>query len=404
MNSPALRATAARSPGLGEVFAFADVEIQQAATELWPGAVIEPGAHVPSVTAYVRRMKVNGLQLYAKYSLLGVSLVSLLRGTCGDWDQVRRDQEEYVMRPDALLKREAAQLRFLTTLGHLKVCRSLGVRRGVLFTEPVPGPSLASLLLRRPAAAAEVLSAPLRELHPLHRPSAQESPDVPAVIGERSIARTFMRKFNGISGTTYLDRLGEQRCAPRDRGPVIDLLRQTVARLRPLRPAVLPATGHVVAFGDLKPEHVHFPDGPSGQPVFLDPGLLRGRAAVDAAKLVSRTALLLVASRPGDAAGQQITGGIDAVLHAQLARLPRRAREACLREFLVLWLMDTVNILTTYLSAPASLPLPARGELVVQRATVVCTLLDQLSDGLADGGPSDAVWEHGLTMLRAAAS
>ncbi|MEU8870415.1 hypothetical protein AB0D24_04480 [Streptomyces javensis] len=400
MNTPALRATAPSIPR-GDVFAFADDEIERAATELWPRAVIEAGVHVPSVTAYVRRMRVDGVELYAKYSLLGVSLVSLLRGACGDWNQIRRDQAAYVRRQDALAEREAAQLRFLAMLGRPKACRVLGTSRGVLFTEPVRGPSLAELLLQRPQDSAELLAAPVRELHRLHIPPARYGPHAPAPIRERSIAETFKRKFHGPSAQAFLDRLGEQRCAREERDRLVELLRQTVARLCRFRSSSL-SSKQVVTFGDLKPEHVYFPD--SGQPVFIDPGLQPGRACMDTAKLVSRTAVLLVAARPGDNAGRQITGGIDAVVHAQLAHLSNRAREVVLRELLVLWLMDTVNIVTSYLSAPAALPLPAQAEAVVQRAAVVCALLDRLTDGLACGMEADAVWEDGLTLTRAAAS
>lgn len=66
----------------------------------------------------MRRIRVDGRALYAKYSLLGVSLVSLLRGACGPWPQVREAQRAYVLRPDALIEREAGQLRFLQEAGH----------------------------------------------------------------------------------------------------------------------------------------------------------------------------------------------------------------------------------------------------------------------------------------------
>ncbi|AEM88982.1 phosphotransferase [Streptomyces violaceusniger] len=401
MNTSALRATTAGVPDRGDVFAFADDEIERAATELWPRAVIEAGVHVPSVTSYVRRLSVDGVELYAKYSLLGVSLVSVLHGACGGWDQVRRDQAKYVRRQDALAEREAAQLRFLAMLGRPKACRVRGTWRGVLFTEPVRGPSLAKLLLHRPQDSEKLLAAPVRELHRLHLPAAEYGAHAPAPIRECSIADTFRRKFRGPGGQAFLDRLGEQQCAPEERDRLVELLRQTVARLARFRsrPARL---NQVVTFGDLKPEHVIFPN--SGRPVFIDPGLQPGRACVDTAKLVSRTALLLIGARPGDRAGRQITGGIDAVLLAQLAHLSGRARDAGLRELLVLWLMDTVNILTSYLSAPAALPLPPQADAVLHRAAVVCTFLDRLTDSLARGLETEAVLEDGLTLIRAAAS
>jgi hypothetical protein len=86
-------------PDADEVFAFAVCEIAAAAAELWPRADVDLGEHVPSVTGYVRRIRVDGHLLYAKYAFLGVSLVSLLRGACGRWSDVRKAQQAYVQRP-----------------------------------------------------------------------------------------------------------------------------------------------------------------------------------------------------------------------------------------------------------------------------------------------------------------
>ncbi|GAA2710339.1 hypothetical protein GCM10010315_10020 [Streptomyces luteosporeus] len=58
------------------------------------------------MTAYVRRLSVDGRPLYAKVSLLGMSLVSVLRGTAGNWAQVRAAQAAYQGSPGTLLERE----------------------------------------------------------------------------------------------------------------------------------------------------------------------------------------------------------------------------------------------------------------------------------------------------------
>ncbi|WP_234016726.1 hypothetical protein [Streptomyces sp. LaPpAH-108] len=228
------------APTAEEVFAFADLEIGAAAAEHWPHAHLDLGAHVPGVTGYVRRIVVDGRPLYAKYSLLGVSLVSLLRGTCGPWPQVQAAQQQYVLRPDNLVEREAAQLRLLLDAGRPRVCPVVGVGQGVLFTEAVAGPSLAQLLLQRPEQSTELLVGTFDRLHGLHhRPAAQWLGSA-RISGERSIAGTFQRKFNGLSGPVYVQRLGADRCPVGDREKVVAGLRQVVVRLQQLRARVLP--------------------------------------------------------------------------------------------------------------------------------------------------------------------
>ncbi|OIK25498.1 hypothetical protein [Streptomyces malaysiense] len=167
------------TPTAAEVFAFADLEIGAAATEQWPHADFDVGDQVPSVTGYVRRIHVDGRPLHAKYSLLGVPGVVAARRHRGPWPQVRVAQQEYVQRTDGLIGREAAQLQLLAELGRPRVCPVAGVRRGVLFTESVTGPSLAQLLLDQAQDSAGLLV---------------------GIFGERSIAGTFQRKFNGLSG------------------------------------------------------------------------------------------------------------------------------------------------------------------------------------------------------------
>ncbi|MFG3207948.1 phosphotransferase [Streptomyces sp. NPDC048192] len=393
------------TPTAEEVFAFADLEIGAAAAEQWPHADLDLGEHVPSVTGYVRRITVDGRPLYAKYSLLGVSLVSLLRGACGPWHQVRAAQQEYVLRPDALIAREAAQLRLLLEAGQLRVCPVAAVGRGVLFTEPVTGASLAQLLLHRPEQSAELLAGAFEQLRDLHRPPAVQRLGPAGIIGERSIAGTFQRKFNGLSGPVYMQQLGVDRCPAGDREEVVAVLQQVVVRLRRLRARVLPPSSrHVLAYGDLKPEHVLYPGGTDQPPVFIDPGLLLAGTAVDAAKLISRTVLMLAAARPGPQTGKHLVQGIGVFAGARMGGLSVKARRSWLREVLALWLMDSVNILTTYLSAPVELPLPAVGEALVGRAVDLCRMVDRISIDLAAAGDTGAVWDGALDRAQAVAA
>jgi hypothetical protein len=390
-------------PDVAEVFAFAQDEIRSAAAELWPGARVELSSHIPSVTGYVHRIRVGGRELYAKHSFLGMSLVSILRGVAGDWAEVQRAQAVYVQRPDALLVREAAQLRLLADLGRPRVCEVAGLALGVLFTAPVTGPTLAALLLRDPASTAGLFESVFADLHRLHRSRTAQRLAPAGAISERSVAATFQRKFYGISGQTYLTRLGAEQCTDAERAEVAALLRAVVARLHRMRLTALAPGQAVLTYGDLKPEHLVFPDGPGGRPVLIDPGLLRARASVDAAKLISRTVLLLASARPGAAAAEQIAYGLNAFAEQRMRPMAPKAARSWLRELLIVWLMDTVNILTTFLSAPATLPLPPRGRPLVERAAAVCTLADRISTVLGSGMDAHRVWDTALGETKAVA-
>jgi hypothetical protein len=207
-----------------------------------------------------------------------------------------------------------------------------------------------------------------------------------------------------LSGATYVERLGEERCEVGSRAETIELVRGSVARLRGLRMALPGAVGTTLAYGDLKPEHVLFPDGLDGRPVLLDPGLLRGSPMVDVAKLISRTVLLLAVHRPGADTARQVVEGIGAFAEDRGARLSGRDRRMWLRGVLTLWLMDTVNIVSTYLSAPAALPLPTHGLALVDRAVPVCSLVDEVSADLANRAAGHEAWDGALAHALAVAS
>ncbi|GAA0419009.1 hypothetical protein [Streptomyces luteireticuli] len=374
-----------------EVSAYADEQIKQASAELWPGGAVRLGQHTPSVTAYVRRLTVDGRPLYAKLSLLGMSLASVLRGTAGDWAQVRAAQAAYRGSPGALLEREARGLAILPGAG-ARACPVAGLQGGVLFTEPVTGPTLADLLAKDPHQAGELMTRTVIELAGLQQSAVARAVDEVAIT-ERGIGSTFDRKFNGISGPTYLRKAGQAG----------EVLGSVVLRLRRLRPA--PAAGHrPVVYGDLKPDHVVFPDGADGRPVFLDPGLSRGRPQTDAAKLISRTVLNLIASSPDLVAADTTATGIEEFADALTADLSADERAEWLRHLVVLWLMDTTNILSTYLTCPPDLPLAENAGKLTARAETVCGLLEITTAGLVAGTDPRAVWRLALADVVKAAN
>ncbi|WP_329453380.1 phosphotransferase (plasmid) [Streptomyces sp. NBC_01724] len=379
---------------------FCAEQIQHAASSLWPGERAVLGAHSPSVTGYVQQIEVGGRPLSAKHSLLGVSLVSVMRGSCGTWEKVRAQQIAYGVSPTSLPVRQAAQLDALATAG-LAVARTAGCDGGVLFTEPVAGPTLSDLVFKSPERTGELLGRTLSALQVLQRPVVAEKAELSA-IKERGIDATFRRKFNGISGLAYLEQVGGARLDERTRHNVAVTVRQVIARLLRLRLAP-PVGAAQVLYGDLKPEHVLFPDGPEGLPVFINPALHPGPGHADAAKLISRTVLSLIAVPP-PGSPTAVLNGVDAFVQEQLRPMRRAMGGLYLRRLLVTWLMDTTNITTTYLSAPSTLALPEHAGALVERIEAVCTLLDRVSALLmADAEPA-ASWRLALSHVAKAAT
>ncbi|MFI9306598.1 hypothetical protein [Streptomyces triculaminicus] len=134
----------------------------------------------------------DGRPLYAKLSLLGLSLVSVLRGTAGDWAQVRAAQAAHQSSPGALLEREARDLAIFQEAG-ARACPVAGLHGGVLFTEPVTGPTPADLLAKDPHQTGELMTRAVVELGGLQRPAVAPVVDE-AAITERGIGSTFDRK------------------------------------------------------------------------------------------------------------------------------------------------------------------------------------------------------------------
>ncbi|MFG2406851.1 hypothetical protein ACGFR8_21360 [Streptomyces brevispora] len=379
----------ARIPTPGLIADYATQRITAAARTLWPTAALRLGHIIASVTSHVQQIDVNDRTLYAKVELLGASMVSVLRGAFGDWPTVRAAQAAYLASPGTVLEREANQLRALAAAG-LRVPAVAGRLQGVLFTEHVQGPSLAELITATPSRTAGLLQQTAREVD-----SAMRQPDLVALVDrapmvERSIVGTFMRKFNGISGPTYL--LGTQY------GEALSVV---VSRLRSAHAEPSPALARPIVFGDLKPEHVLFP--PGERPVFIDPGLMRGPLCTDPAKLMSRLVLGLVGRPPAGDDVRLVLDGITASTRETTAHMHATDESAWRRQALVLWLMDTTNILTTYLNNPRDLPLTEQATAVVARAWQVCGMLDRATAALSPRRSTGDTWDCCLAEAAAAA-
>ncbi|WEH33823.1 hypothetical protein PZB75_10845 [Streptomyces sp. AM 4-1-1] len=264
--------------------------VTRAVEDLWPNNEIVLGSQCPSVTSYVCRVTVDDEELVAKYSWLGISMVSILRGAGGTWEEVQEAQRAYVRSIELLTAREAQNLEFLRELGRPRVCETAGFHGGVLVTRIAAGTSLADELAARPWETDALLDAVLLALGGLHGPAGAECLRGAPPVGERSVVGVFRRKFTGLSATSYLRTLGRESGLPEnERQEVVELVRCAVWRLLRMAGAISPCRNTVV-FGDLKPEHVYI-DGPRLN--FIDPAVQWAAGPQpDVAKLTGRALLL----------------------------------------------------------------------------------------------------------------
>lgn len=387
------------APAAAEVFAYADQQITEAAIAQWPDASVSLGTRVASPTGYVRRLRIDGRRVYAKYSFLGTSLVSLLRGAAGDWPSVQAVQEQYVHSDASLMRREAAQIKFLARRRGPRPAQFEGLQAGVLFTAPVTGTPLSQVLLTDPARSVELLDETFRELQPLYRSRAAVS----GLAGtERSIVDTFHRKFGQPHTPAYLAELEGSTEGDSESGGLSRIVR------RLLRPTSLPnpAPFSALCYGDLKPEHVLLPppDEVGARLRFIDPGLVVAHPHTDLAKLVMRTVLFLVATRPAPTVTEQILDGLAEHVDHQFRASSPYDQLMLLRQLLTWMLMDAVNILTTYLAAPSSLPLPSSGQALAARPGPFLAAIDKVTADLEQHTPARTMWESAMSEFKAAAA
>lgn len=122
----------------GTVLDHARAAVETVATRLWASENVHVGRQLPSVTNYVALLQVGGRSFVAKYSLLGASLVSIVRGQRGTWPKVETSQQGYVADPGAQLAWEYAQLRILAAVARrdavpLRVPKVIAYEAGVLI-------------------------------------------------------------------------------------------------------------------------------------------------------------------------------------------------------------------------------------------------------------------------------
>lgn len=360
--------------------------IAAAVARRWPEQIVNIGPRLPSVTNYVTNLAVDDERFIAKYSVLGVSLVSIVRGACGPWAKIEPAQRDYVHVPHSALAKEHTQLQLLQAYTRrndntFQVPEVVTYEAGVLITAAADGPSLGTEILREDARVDELLTTIVHTATGFHRDPTLMGL-VPAAVLDRphtSIAGTFARKFLGPSGSAYRNGLGIGWAEPHVQRGLAATFTEVCEVLAPLRGH---HPDHTVIYGDLKPEHILL--GRTGQQTWLDPGLQRCDPCADIAKLISRTALVIITAQPSSTRVTAFTETLATLLTGLVTGPSRAADENMLRRLLTLWVADWANYLATGLSIPPTwdLPLPptlveatARSEALLQIAWATAAAL-----------------------------
>ncbi len=113
-------------------------------------------------------LRVGNRSFVAKYSLLGASLVSVVRGLRGTWPEVESRQRDYLADPGAQLVRECAQLQMVAACARqsgmrLRVPEVIACEAGVLITVAITANALDQMVTEHlthhgPAALQRLMS------------------------------------------------------------------------------------------------------------------------------------------------------------------------------------------------------------------------------------------------------
>lgn len=163
------------------------------------------------------------------------------------------------------------------------------------------------------------------------------------------------------------------------------------------------ATLTTVVYGDLTPEHVLYPGKRGTEPDLLAPALTRDTPLSDPARLLSRCILVMLASQPGRAAAEQAAQGFADFAQQQAGRFPGM-RDQALRALLRLCAMNTANIMSTYLAAPADLPLPEHADVLRKKPTAMLGIAHQVAGAVSARLNPHAALLHALAVVVEAAS
>ncbi|KPM56933.1 hypothetical protein E0F15_20525 [Frankia sp. B2] len=325
-----------------DLLSHADEWITAATAQRWPRTEVTFGAMTTAGGALYRQVRTgDGTTLCATVRPAGRALSRLVRGDHGDLATVLTDVGADAATATA---GQAQQLTALAAYSRLWVAAPIAWAKGVMFTPWVDGATLATRLRTRPMGLTEVVTALMDDLSDLHR-------DPPAQLSEaaatahplpRVVADALNHPVEHLhAGNTTAGEIGELRALA---GSLSARLGRLAAQLDPM---LLSRGG--IAFGNLNPRGVLYPDG-SSRAVLVSPALEPGGDLVDAGTLLGHLHPLILGCPPP--VRTELVEGVEAWLSGRLAASRDQWRD---------WLHTVLTIwaATVYDQAIITLTLPA---------------------------------------------
>ncbi|WP_256790392.1 hypothetical protein [Frankia sp. AvcI1] len=341
MSPPAGCSTCWRDADIRDLLLYADRWITAATAQLWPHTEVAFGAMATAGGALYRQVRTAEETLCATVRPAGRALSRLVRGDHGDLATVLADGDGA---PVNAAVGQAEQLTALATYTRLRVAAPTATAKGVMFTPWVDGATLASRLQTRPTGLTGVVTALMDDLSELHRdpPAHLSHAAAPANALPRVVAEALSHPVEHLhaDGTTA-GEIGELRALA---GSLSARLGRLAAWLDPM---VLSRGG--IAFGNLSPRGVLYPDG-SSRAVFVSPALEPGGDLVDTGTLLGHLHLLILGCWPPVRA--ELVEGVEAWLSGRLAACREQWR-GWLSVVLTVWAATVYDQVVTELTLPA---------------------------------------------------
>ncbi|MCM3883079.1 hypothetical protein [Frankia sp. R82] len=326
----------------------ADARIADATAALWPDAETTFRPMVTAGGALLRQVRVDGQMLCATARLAGAVHWGVVLGDDGDCAALLAADGAGV---DATVQ-EADQLTALATYSRLRVAAPTATANGVLFTAWLSGPSLASRLDEHPADLTGLLTGLLDELGEVHHAPAEQLRQVAAPTGIRTHPQIVDQAL--ARPTEHIHPDPAQPAAAGELRALLGSLSLRLERLAAqLDPLLLAHAG--LAFGNLTPRHVLYPDS-TPRPVLTSPDLGPGGEPTDTGTLLSHLHLLTLDSPP--TVRTDLVDGIEAWLAGRLAAQGADWR-SWLNTVLTIWAASLYDTVLSALTLPAVLPLDA---------------------------------------------
>ncbi|CUU56563.1 hypothetical protein Ga0074812_10891 [Parafrankia irregularis] len=364
--------------------------IVSATAELWPQFRVDVGPLFTAGTTFASRVQVGGSVVCAAVRP-GGALSRVVRGDHGDLAAVRADDRGCADQAQA----QAEQLTALAAHSGLRVAAPTALAGGVLFTPWVGGPSLAARVQAQPAMLTELLATLMDDLSELHRDPARQLRQAAAPAQARGLPRMVTAALEHTTDHFHADRapageVGELRALA---GSLSMRLGRLAAQWDP---AAYPSAG--LAFGNLSPGHVLYPDG-SPAPMLIAPSLGPEGEPADTGTLLGHLHLLAVGAAPHIRA--DLVEGLEAWLSGRLAACRDQWR-GWLSAVLTVWAATVFDTAVTALTLPAALPFAPVAAALRTDPLPALAALDVLTRELRRRG-TDAALNATLSALAGAA-